>query len=160
MVEADLELAKREAHMNNYKDQWWELRNHSSRDHESASAVSKRLVVAQKAIKYADFVYKMTKEFSCRRAIRFNQPVATVCSIGVCECCGGVLPFFQGGHGTVHRNRFWVAPESVTSFEIAKRQQFLSPATCGEAYGQAETLSKMLSGFCRTLKGKKNPNRV
>jgi four helix bundle protein len=45
--------------------------------------------------------------------------------------------------------------ESVTNFEIAKRQQFISPEQCVEAYKQAETLAKMLSGLRRTIKDKK-----
>ena len=45
--------------------------------------------------------------------------------------------------------------ESVTSFEIAKRQQFITPAKCAVAYQQAEILAKMLSGLRRTIKDKK-----
>jgi four helix bundle protein len=45
--------------------------------------------------------------------------------------------------------------ESVTNFEIAKRQQFVNPASCAEAYRQAERLAKMLSGLRRTIRIKK-----
>jgi len=119
-----------------------------------------RLAVWQKAIEYADFVYKMTKDFPADERFGLTSQLRrSVVSVSANVAEGSsrssradMARFIEIAYGSLL--------ESVTSFEIAKRQQFLSPARYGEAYRQAETLAKMLSGFRRTLKGKKNPNHV
>jgi four helix bundle protein len=119
-----------------------------------------RLAVWQKSIEYADCVYKMTKDFPADEGFGLSSQLrrsAVSVSANIAEGSSrssraDMARFIEIAYGSLL--------ESVTSLEIAKRQQFLSPTRCGEAYRQAETLAKMLSGFRRTLKGKKNPNRV
>ena len=117
-----------------------------------------KLAVWQKAIKYADFVCKVTKEFPADE--RFGLTSLRRSAVSVSANVGegssrssraDMAQFIEIDYGSLL--------ESVTSLEIAKRQQFLSPARCGQAYRQAETLAKMLSGFRRTLKGKPTPDR-
>ncbi len=116
-----------------------------------------RLAVWQKAIEYADFVYKMTKDFPADERFGLTSQLrlsavsvpANVAEGSSRSSRADMARFIEIAYGSLL--------ESVTSFEIAKRQQFLSPARCGEAYRQAETLAKMLSGLRRTLKGKKPP---
>lgn len=119
-----------------------------------------RLAVWQKAIEYADFIYKTTKDFPADERFGLTSQLrrsAVSVSANIAEGSSrsskaDMARFIEIAYGSLL--------ESVTNFEIAKRQQFLSPATCGEAYKQAETLAKMLSGFRKSLKGKKTPNRV
>ena len=118
-----------------------------------------KLAVWQKAIEYADFVYKVTKEFPADERFGLTSQLrrsAVSVSANVAEGSSrssraDMARFIEIAYGSLL--------ESVTSLEIAKRQQFLTPARCGQAYRQAETLAKMLSGFRRTLKGKLTPDR-
>jgi four helix bundle protein len=118
-----------------------------------------RLAVWQKAIEYADFVYKMTRDFPADERFGLTSQLrrsAVSISANLAEGSSrssraDMARFIEIAYGSLL--------ESVTTFEIAKRQQFLSPARSGEAYRQAETLAKMLSGFRRTLKGKTTPKR-
>jgi four helix bundle protein len=110
-----------------------------------------KLAVWQKAIEYADFVYKVTKDFPADERFGLTSQLrrsAVSVSANVAEgssrsSIADMARFIEIAYGSLL--------ESVTSFEIAKRQQFFSPVRCGEAYSQAETLAKMLSGFRRTL---------
>jgi four helix bundle protein len=118
-----------------------------------------KLAVWQKAIDYADFVYKVTKEFPADERFGLTSQLrrsAVSVSANVAEGSSrssraDMARFIEIAYGSLL--------ESVTSLEIAKRQQFLSPARSGEAYRQAETLAKMLSGLRATLKGKPTPDR-
>ena len=118
-----------------------------------------KLAVWQKAIEYADFVYKVTKEFPADERFGLTSQLrrsAVSVSANVAEGSSrssraDMARFIEIAYGSLL--------ESVTSLEIAKRQEFLTPARCGQAYRQAETLAKMPSGFRRTLKGKPTSDR-
>ena len=69
-----------------------------------------RLAVWQKAIEYADFVYKMTKDFPADERFGLTSQLRLSAVSVPANVCGRVLPFLQSGHGTVHRDRLWVAP--------------------------------------------------
>jgi hypothetical protein len=94
----------------------------------------------QKAIEHADFVYKPTKDFPIASGSVY-QPAATFRSIDLRKSCGGFVAFLQSGHGKVHEIAYGSLLESVTNSEIAKRQQFVNPASCAEAYKQSELRS-------------------
>lgn len=116
-----------------------------------------KLAVWQKAIDYADFVYNVTKDFPAEERFGLISQLrrsAVSVSANVAEGSSrsskvDMARFIEIAYGSLL--------ESVTNFEIAKRQEFVSIANCGEAYRQAETLAKMLSGFRRTLTRKKPP---
>jgi four helix bundle protein len=118
-----------------------------------------KLAVWQKAIEYADLIYKVTKDFPADERFGLTSQLrrsAVSVSANIAEGSSrssraDMARFIEIAYGSLL--------ESVTSLEMAKRQQFLSQATCGEAYRQAETLAKVLSGFRRTVKGKPSPNR-
>ena len=107
----------------------------------------------------ADFVYKVTKEFPADERFGLTSQLrrsAVSVSANIAE---GSSRSSRADKARFIEIAYGSLLESVTSLEIAKRQQFFSQATCEEAYRQAETLAKMLSGFRRTLKGKPTPNR-
>jgi four helix bundle protein len=118
-----------------------------------------KLAVWQKAIEYADFVYKVTKDFPADERFGLTSQLrrsAVSVSANIAE---GSSRYSRADMARFIEIAYGSLLESVTSLEIAKRQDFLSPARCGEAYRQAETLAKMLSGVRRTLKVKPSPNR-
>lgn len=114
-----------------------------------------RLVVWQKAIEYADFVYKITRDFPADERFGLTSQLrrsAVSISANIAEgssrsSTADMARFIEIAYGSLL--------ESVTHFEIAKRQNFVSQNSCEEAYRQAETLAKMLSGFRKSIKGKK-----
>jgi four helix bundle protein len=116
-----------------------------------------KLAVWQKAIDYADFVYNVTKEFPTEERFGLISQLrrsAVSVSANVAEGSSrsskaDMARFIEIAYGSLL--------ESVTNFEIAKRQQFVSLTNSREAYRQAETLAKMLSGFRRNLTRKKPP---
>ena len=118
-----------------------------------------KLAVWQKGIEYADLVYQMTKDFPAEERFGLTSQLrrsAASISANIAEGSSrssktDMARFLEIAYGSLM--------ESVTHFELAKRQQFLTSARCGEAYKRAETLAKMLSGFRRTLTGKGFPKK-
>jgi four helix bundle protein len=116
-----------------------------------------KLAVWQKAIDYADFVYNVTKDFPTdERFGLISQLRRSAVSVSANVAEGSsrsskvdMARFIEIAYGSLL--------ESVTNFEIAKRQQFVSLANCREAYRQAEMLAKMLSGLRSNLTRKKPP---
>lgn len=115
-----------------------------------------RLAVGQKAMEYADFVCRMTRDFPAEERFGLTSQLrrsAVSVSANIAEDSSrssgtDMARFVEIAYGSLL--------ETGTNFEIAKRQQFLSPTRCAEAYRQAETLAKMLSGLRRTIKVKKS----
>jgi four helix bundle protein len=115
------------------------------------------LEVWQRAIEYADFD-RTTKDFPIDERFGLSSQLrrsAVSVSANLAEGSSrssrsDMARFIEIAYGSLL--------ESVTIFEIAKRQQFLSSATCAEAYRQAESLARMLSGLRRAIKGKKPLN--
>jgi four helix bundle protein len=119
-----------------------------------------KLAVWQKAIEYADFVYKVTKDFPADERFGLTSQLrrsAVSVSANIAE---GSSRYSRADMARFIEIAYGSLLESVTSLEIAKRQEFLTMARCGEAYRQAETLAKMLSGLRRTLKVKSSPSRA
>jgi four helix bundle protein len=118
-----------------------------------------KLAVWQKAVEYADFVYKMTRNFPTDERFGLTSQLrrsAVSVSANLAEGSSrssktDMARFIEIAYGSLL--------ESVTNFEIAKRQEFLSPGNYADAYKRAETLAKMLSGLRRTIKVKKAPIR-
>jgi hypothetical protein len=69
-----------------------------------------RLAVWQKAIEYADSVYKMTKDFPADERFGLTSQLRRSAVSVPANVAEGSSRFLQSGHGTVHRDRLWVAP--------------------------------------------------
>jgi len=123
-----------------------------------------KLDVWQKAIEYADLIYRVTQGFPAeerfgltsqlRRSERFGltsqlRRSAVSISSNIAEGSSrssdiDMARFIEIAYGSLL--------ESVSELEIAKRQRFLKNDMFGKAYKMAEHLAKMLSGFRRSLK--------
>jgi four helix bundle protein len=114
-----------------------------------------KLIVWQKAIEYADFVYNKTRDFPADERFGLTSQLrraAVSVSANIAEGSSrssnaDVARFVEIAYGSLI--------ESVSGFEIAKRQKLLTPESSAMLYQQAETLAKMLSAFRRTLTTKK-----
>jgi four helix bundle protein len=114
-----------------------------------------KLVVWQKAIEYADFVYSKTRDFPADERFGLTSQLrraAVSVSANIAEgssrsSTADAARFVEIAYGSLI--------ESVSGFEIAKRQNFVDSQASAAIYGQAETLAKMLSAFRRTLTTKK-----
>lgn len=119
-----------------------------------------KLAVWQKAIEYADVVYTMTREFPSDERFGLTSQLrrsAVSVSANIAEGSSrsskaDVARFVEIAYGSLI--------ESVSGFEIAKRQKLLTPESSAMLYQQAETLAKMLSGFRKSIKGQRNPDRA
>ena len=111
-----------------------------------------KLTAWQKAVEYADLVYRVTQGFP--REERFglaNQLRRSAVSVSSNIAEGSsrssrtdFARFVEIAYGSLL--------ESVSELEIAKRQKFLTKEMFEAAYSKAEDLAKMLSGFRRNLK--------
>jgi len=111
-----------------------------------------KLDVWQKAVEYADLIYKLTKNFPPEERFgltsQLRRSVVSISSNiaeGTSRSSDSDLArFVEIAYGSLL--------ESISELEIAKRQRFLNNDMFGKAYKNAEDLAKMLSGFRRTLK--------
>ena len=111
-----------------------------------------KLTAWQKAVEYADLVYRVTQGFP--REERFglaNQLRRSAVSVSSNIAEGSsrssrtdFARFVEIAYGSLL--------ESVSELEIAKRQKLLAKEMFEAAYTNAEDLAKMLSGFRRSLK--------
>ncbi len=112
-----------------------------------------KLDVWQKAIEYADLIYRVTQGFPAEERFGLTSQLrrsAVSISSNIAEGSSrssdtDMARFIEIAYGSLL--------ESVSELEIAKRQRFLKNDMFGKAYKMAEHLAKMLSGFRRTLKG-------
>ncbi len=111
-----------------------------------------KLDVWQKAIEYADLIYKLTKNFPLEERFGLTSQLrrsAVSISSNIAEGSSrsskvDFARFIEVAYGSLL--------ESVSELEIAKRQKFLTNEIFEAAYSKAEDLAKMLSGFRRALK--------
>ena len=111
-----------------------------------------KLEIWQKAMEYADFVYRVTRSFPVEERFRLPSQLrrsAVSVSSNIAEGSSrssdiDFARFIEISYGSLL--------ESVSELELAKRQQFLNEEDFRIAYSKAENLAKMLSGFRRTLK--------
>jgi len=111
-----------------------------------------KLAVWQKAVEYADLIYQMTRAFPREERFGLTSQLrrsAVSVSSNIAEGSSrasdsDLARFIEISYGSLL--------ESVSELQIAKRQKFLDSGVFERAYGKAESLAKMLSGFRRTLK--------
>ena len=111
-----------------------------------------KLDVWQKAVEYADLIYKLTKKFPPEERFGLTSQLrrsAVSISSNIAEGTSrssdsDLARFVEIAYGSLL--------ESISELEIAKRQEFLNQEMFEEAYKMAEDLAKMLSGFRRTVK--------
>jgi len=111
-----------------------------------------KLEIWQKAVEYADLVYKITNSFPSEERFGLTSQLrrsAVSVSSNIAEGSSrssdtDFARFIEIAYGSLL--------ESVSELEIARRQDFLGTEDCNEAYVKAEALGRMLSGIRRTLK--------
>jgi len=111
-----------------------------------------KLEVWQKAVEYADLIYRLTQGFPPDERFGLTSQLrrsAVSISSNIAEGTSrssdtDLARFVEIAYGSLL--------ESISELEIAKRQRFLTDAMFSEAYKSAEDLAKMLSGLRRSLK--------
>ncbi len=111
-----------------------------------------KLTAWQKAVEYADLMYKVTRSFPTEERFGLTSQLrrsAVSVSSNIAEGSSrsprtDFARFVEISYGSLL--------ESISELEIAKRQEFLNDAMFDTAYKKAEELAKMLSAFRRTLK--------
>ena len=111
-----------------------------------------KLDVWQKPMEYADLVYRVTRSYPAEERFGLTSQLrraAVSVSSNIAEGSSrssdtDLARFIEIAYGSLL--------ESVSELGIARKQQFLNEETFQVAYNMAEDLSRMLSGFRRTLK--------
>ena len=111
-----------------------------------------KLEVWQKAVEYADFIYRATQSFPPDERFGLTSQLrrsAVSVSSNIAEGSSraskiDLARFIEIAYGSLL--------ESVSELEIAKRQGFLTGEMFATVYKKAEDVAKMLSGLRRTLK--------
>ncbi len=111
-----------------------------------------KLDVWQKAVEYADLIYRITQSFPAEERFGLTSQLrrsAVSVSSNIAEGSSrsskvDSARFIEVAYGSLL--------ECVSELEIAKRQKFLTKEMFEAAYSKAEDLAKMLSGFRRNLK--------
>lgn len=111
-----------------------------------------KLDVWQKAVEYAEFIYKVTQTFPVEERYGITSQLrrsAVSISSNIAEGSSrssdaDLARFIEIAYGSLL--------ESVSEIEIARRQGFLNGKTFEAVYKNAEVLAKMLSGFRRKVK--------
>ena len=119
-----------------------------------------KLDIWKRAIEYADDIYVLTRSFPKEERFgRINQLRRSTVSIssniaeGTSRSSDADLArFIEIAYGSLL--------ESVSELVIAQKQQFLDEEDFQRTYESAESLSKMLSGFRRTLKKNSEPSAL
>jgi four helix bundle protein len=111
-----------------------------------------KLAAWQKAVEYADLVYRVTQGFPTEErfglATQLRRSAVSVSS-NIAEGSSrssrtDFARFVEIAYGSLL--------ESISELEIAKRQEFLNSEMFETAYMAAEDLARILSGFRRALK--------
>ncbi len=111
-----------------------------------------KLTAWQKAVEYADLIYKVTRSFPAEERFGLTSHLrrsAVSVSSNIAEGSSrssrtDFARFVEISYGSLL--------ESISELQIAKRQEFLNAEMFEKAYKKAEELAKMLSAFRRTLK--------
>ncbi len=111
-----------------------------------------KLTVWQKAVEYADLIYKVTRSFPTEERFGLTSQLrrsAVSISSNIAE---GSSRSSRADFARFVEIAYGSLLESISELKIAKRQEFLNDAMLDTAYKKAEELAKMLSAFRRTLK--------
>jgi four helix bundle protein len=109
-----------------------------------------KLEVWQKAVAFADFVYRVTRNFPTDERFGLTNPLrraATSISSNIAE--GSARPpadfakFLGYATGSLY--------EVITQATVARNQALLLPADYERLYADAEEIARMLSGLRRSL---------
>jgi len=119
-----------------------------------------RLDIWKRAIEYADDIYVLTRSFPKEERFglisqlrRSSVSISSNIAEGISRSSDADLGrFLEITHGSLL--------ESVSELVITQKQQFLNEEDFQRAYERAENLSKMLSGFRRTLKENSEPSAL
>ena len=111
-----------------------------------------KLEVWQRSIEFADLIYELTRSFPAEERFGLTSQLrrsAVSISSNIAEGSSrssdaDLRRFLEIAYGSLL--------ESVAEFEVARRQKFVSHELFQNAYGLAEELAKMLSGFRRSLR--------
>ncbi len=111
-----------------------------------------KLDVWERAIDYADLIYKVSREFPPEERFGLTRQLrrsAVSVSSNIAEGSSrssdtDLARFIEIAYGSLL--------ESVSELHIAKRQRYLQTGAFEESCQKAENLAKMLSGFRRNLK--------
>ena len=111
-----------------------------------------KLDIWERAIDYADLIYKVSREFPPEERFGLTSQLrrsAVSVSSNIAEGSSrssdtDLARFIEIAYGSLL--------ESVSELHVAKRQRYLKNEAFEETYKGAENLAKMLSGFRRTLK--------
>jgi len=111
-----------------------------------------KLTAWQKAVEYADHIYKVTRSFPADERFGLTSQLrrsAVSVSSNIAEGSSrssrtDFARFVEIAYGSVL--------ESISELTIAKRQEFVNDAMFNAAYKKAEELAKMLSSFRTTLR--------
>ncbi len=111
-----------------------------------------KLTAWQKAVEYADLIYKVTRSFPTEERFGLTSQLrrsAVSISSNIAE---GSSRSSRADFARFVEIAYGSLLESISELKIAKRQEFLSDAMFDTPYKKAEELAKMLSAFRRTLK--------
>ena len=111
-----------------------------------------KLDVWNKAVEYADLIYRVTQSFPADERFGLTSQLrrsAVSVSSNIAEGSSrsskvDLARFIEIAYGSLL--------ESISELEIARRQEFLHDEIFEAVYSSAEDLAKMLSGLRRTLK--------
>ena len=108
------------------------------------------LKVYQRALEYADFVYKITKTFPREELFsltdQFRRAATSIC-LNVAEGSGGSKTEFKQYLEISRRS----ARECVATTEISYRQSYINREIRNQSREYCTELSKMLSGLMKSL---------
>ena len=110
-----------------------------------------KLDVWQKAMEYADLVYKVTQAFPSEERYGLTSQLrrsAVSVSSNIAE---GASRSSETDYARFIEIAYGSLLESVSELEVARRQGFLSQDVFGQVYESAEAVARQLSAFRRTL---------
>jgi len=111
-----------------------------------------KLDVWQKAVEYADLVYRVTRTFPAEEQFGLTSQLrrsAVSISSNIAEGSSrssavDFSRFLEIAYGSL--------VESVSELKVAQNQQFIASGAYENVYNEAEQVAKMLSGLRRTIK--------
>lgn len=111
-----------------------------------------KLTAWQKAVGYADLVYRVTQRFPTEERFGLTNQLrrsAVSVSSNIAE---GSSRSSRADFARFVEIAYGSLLESVSELQVARRQEFLNIEAFETAYVAAEDLAKILSGFRRSLK--------
>ena len=111
-----------------------------------------KLEVWQKAVEYADLVYKITNSFPAEERFGLTSQLRRSAVSVSSNIAKGSSRSSDTDSARFIEIAYGSLLESVSELEIARRRNFLGNEDYNDAYVKAEALGRRLSGFRRTLK--------